>query len=78
MTIVDLSGFFFYQIKVQLDQNCNIFVLILKTILTQFKVIRTDRGMEFDMPIFFYAEGIIHQTNCVCTPQYNDVVKRKH
>jgi hypothetical protein len=30
------------------------------------------------MKDFFHTKGIIHQTNCVETPQQNGIVERKH
>ena len=51
-------------------------------IKTQFnkiiKIFRTNNGLEFQMTEFFKTYGIIHQHNCVATPQQNSVVERKH
>ncbi|CAN1266026.1 Retrovirus-related Pol polyprotein from transposon TNT 1-94 [Linum perenne] len=42
------------------------------------KVVRSDNGLEFNMPEFYSSKGIIHQTSCVYTSQQNGRVERKH
>jgi len=46
------------------------------------KVFRSDNALELSTSItaldFFAANGIIHQTSSVQTPQQNGVVERKH
>ncbi|CAM8970229.1 unnamed protein product [Rhodiola kirilowii] len=47
----------------------------------QIKIFRTDNGSEFfnhTLSQFLSAEGCIHQSSCVYTPQQNGVVERKH
>ncbi|CAM8913556.1 unnamed protein product [Rhodiola kirilowii] len=47
----------------------------------QIKIFRTDNGSEFfnnTVSHFLIAEGCIHQSSCVYTPQQNGVVERKH
>jgi len=36
------------------------------------KIIRSDNGPEFNMKIFYDAEGIIHQTSCIETLRKTD------
>jgi hypothetical protein len=45
---------------------------------TTIKIICSDNGPEFTIPSFYSDKEIIHQTNCVSTPQRNGVVERKH
>jgi len=46
------------------------------------KIIRSDNALELGLSNealdFFAANGIVHQTSCVQTPQQNEVVERKH
>ena len=46
------------------------------------KIIRSDNALELGLSNealdFFAANGIVHQTSCVQTPQQNGVVERKH
>jgi hypothetical protein len=42
------------------------------------KIVRSDNGLEFSIPSFYAFKGIVHQTSCVCTPQQNERVERKH
>lgn len=45
---------------------------------SRIKIIRSDKGPEFDMTKIFSEKGILHQTSCVSTPQQNGVVEGKH
>ncbi|KAJ4760696.1 Retroelement pol polyprotein-like [Rhynchospora pubera] len=56
-----------------------------KMVQTQFcktvKCVRSDNGTEFKSGLmlkFYAANGILHQTSCVRTPQQNGRVERKH
>ncbi|CAN1825789.1 Retrovirus-related Pol polyprotein from transposon TNT 1-94, partial [Linum perenne] len=42
------------------------------------KRVRSDNAKEFLLTDFFHAEGIVHETSCVETPQQNSRVERKH
>lgn len=45
----------------------------------QVRVVRNDNGIEFlCLKSYFAAQGIMHQTSCVRTPQQNGRVERKH
>ena len=55
------------------------FITMIKTQFNcQIKIVRSDNGQEFHMPIFFFSKGITHQHSCVETPKQNSVVERKH
>uniref|UniRef100_A0A2N9J288 Integrase catalytic domain-containing protein n=1 Tax=Fagus sylvatica TaxID=28930 RepID=A0A2N9J288_FAGSY len=55
------------------------FITMIKTQFNcQIKIVRSDNGQEFHMPIFFSSKGITHQHSCVETLQQNFVVERKH
>ena len=51
-------------------------------IKTQFSItikkIRSDNGLEFQMPSFYAQHGTLHQKSYVGTPQQNATVERKH
>lgn len=53
----------------------------IKDVRVQFssnvQIIRTNNGLEFNMPKFYSSHGIIYQCSCVHTQQ-NGVVERKH
>lgn len=43
------------------------------------RTVRSDNGTEFTcLKAYFDANGILHQTSCVGTPQQNGRVERKH
>ena len=42
------------------------------------KAIRSNKALEFSLPDFYSAYGIVHQKSCAYTPQQNFVVERKH
>lgn len=48
---------------------------------TQIQIFRTDNGKEYFKNIlgkFLDAEGIVHQSSCIDTPQQNGVAERKN
>lgn len=44
---------------------------------TKIKIIHGDNGLEFSIPDFYVAKGIIHQRTCVETPEQIGIVERK-
>lgn len=40
--------------------------------------ILSNQGLEFNMPEFYAAKGMLHQISCISTPQQNSVFGRKH
>lgn len=56
----------------------NFCIFIETQFQTKIQMVRSDNGMEFSMPDFFDAKGIIHQMSCVYTLQQDGVVERKH
>lgn len=63
------------------EQTFKIFFSMVKTQFnTQIQIFRTDNGKEYFKNIlgkFLEAEGIIHQSSCIDTPQQNGVAERK-
>ena len=45
---------------------------------TRIKCNNSDNGPGFFLKDLFATKGIIHHTSCVCTPQQNGCVERKH
>ena len=45
---------------------------------TKVKSVHSDNGPEFFLKDFYASKGILHQRNCVETPQQNGIVERKH
>lgn len=57
----------------------NFFKMVERQFNKRVRVVRSDNGGEFmGMKSYFAAEGILHQTSCVYTPQQNGRVERKH
>ena len=54
----------------------NHFILIFNLVLQEIKIIRSDKGLEFEMKEFYQNKGIIHETSCTDTPQQNGVENR--
>ncbi len=54
------------------------FILIQTQFSVPIKMVRSNNGLEFQMPNFYAQHGTLHQTSCVGTPQQNVTVKRKH
>jgi len=70
---------YFVEIKGEVRQYIQDFLkLIENQHNARVKAIRTDNGPEFAMPQFYASKGIVHQTNCVESPQQNGRVERKH
>lgn len=66
--------------KTQVQQTLKDFLaMVSRQFSKEVKIIRSDNGTEFtSMRKFFSANGIVHQTSCVGTPQQNGRVERKH
>lgn len=66
--------------KTQVKQTLRIFLaLAQRQFDKKIKMIRSNNGTEFVcMTSEWAAQGIIHQTSCVATPQQNGRVEKKH
>jgi len=56
-------------------------MLITNQFSTHIKIVRSDNGTEHmskDMSHYLCSNGILHQTNCVGTPQQNGVSEQKN
>ena len=42
---------------------------------SKIKSLRSDNGVEFNMSDFYASKGVLHQLNCVETPQQDSIVK---
>jgi hypothetical protein len=64
------------------SQTRNLITTFIHLVETQFdskvKCLRSDNGIEFQMPVFYQSKCIIHQLRYVETPQKNLIVERKH
>lgn len=83
LTIVDdFSRFTWVHLMVSKSQTRSLLVSFINLVANQFntmvKILRSDNGIEFQMPEFYQSKGIVHQLSCVETPQQNSVVERKH
>ena len=59
----------------------NFFSMVKTQFNTQIQIFRTDNGKEYFKNIlgkFLEAEGIVHQSSCIDTPQQNGVAERKN
>ena len=54
------------------------FNLIKTQFSVSIKMVRSDNGLEFQMPTFYAQHDTLHQKSCVSTPQQNAIVERKH
>ena len=54
------------------------YTMVATQVSQNIKSIRINNAKEFDMSDFLNSHGIIHQHNCVYTPQQNSVVESKH
>ncbi len=67
------------QSKSQARVSLQSFILMIENqFFAKVKLVRSDNGVEFNMPDFYASKGIIHQTSCVETPQQNAIVESKH
>uniref|UniRef100_A0A2N9I881 Integrase catalytic domain-containing protein n=1 Tax=Fagus sylvatica TaxID=28930 RepID=A0A2N9I881_FAGSY len=83
LTLVDdctrTTWIYLMKLKSEARSLLQSFITMIKTQFNcQIKIVRSDNGQEFQMPIFFSSKGITHQHSCVETPQQNSVVERKH
>ncbi|KAK9049228.1 hypothetical protein SSX86_031804, partial [Deinandra increscens subsp. villosa] len=86
LTVVDdysrAVWIFLMKSKSEVFTHIQTFVALIKTQFDKLvKVFRSDNGTEFvntQMNNFCKANGIIHQTTCVYTPQQNGIAERKH
>lgn len=57
----------------------NFLVMVARQFKTRVQTVRSDNGTKFmGLRPYFAAQGILHQTSCVGTPQQNGQVERKH
>ncbi|RDX93940.1 hypothetical protein CR513_23739, partial [Mucuna pruriens] len=67
------------KLKSEVPRHVVNFVAMIETQFNKrVKVIRSDNGTEFILKDFYANKGIVHQTNCVATPQKNGRVERRH
>jgi hypothetical protein len=83
LTIVDdFSRFTWVHLMVSKSQTRYLLVSFINLVADQFntmvKILRSENGIEFQMPEFYQSKGIVHQLSYVETPQHNFVVERKH
>jgi hypothetical protein len=83
LTIVDdFSRFIWVLLMVSKSQSRSLLVSFINLVANQFntmvKILRSDNGIEFQMPEFYQSKGIVHQLSFVETPQQNSFVERKH
>nr|GEV14595.1 uncharacterized mitochondrial protein AtMg00810-like [Tanacetum cinerariifolium] len=67
------------------DETPEVFIdflrLVQRGLHAQVRTVRTDKGSEFlnqTLHVYFYAEGILHQTSVARTPEQNGVVERRN
>ena len=83
ITIVDDYSRFVWIILIKSKSEVSLHIQQFITLIeNQFhitpKTLRSDNGLEFHMPSFYNAKGILHQKSCVEAPQQNSRVERKH
>ncbi|KAK2450734.1 putative mitochondrial protein [Trifolium repens] len=83
LTIVDEYSRFTWAVlmknKSETRQHIINFLTLVETQYhSKVKIIRSDNGIEFEMPQFYATKGIIHQHSCVESPEQNGRVERKH
>ena len=72
-------GFFFMKQKSETSTLIQSFFYLIQTQFSiPIKMVRSDNGLEFQMPNFYAQHGTLHQTSYVGTPQQNATVERKH